>query len=76
MSNTYNSIHLRLSSTIHDFITKKSFEAGISKQQIIRTMIEKCLSDEYGENVVLNGNKIKEQISNKHEILTNNQKLD
>ena len=66
MSRNYNSIHLRISSVIHDFLNKKSFEVGISKQEIIRTMIEKCLSEEYGENVILNANKIREQLTNKN----------
>jgi hypothetical protein len=30
-------------------------------------MIEKCLSDEYGENIILNARKIKQQIKNEYE---------
>ena len=62
MFREYDKIALRISPIIHDFLNKKSLESGVSKQQIIRTMIEKCLSDEYGENVILNAKKIKEQI--------------
>ena len=48
-------------------MNKKSQESGVSKQQIIRVMIEKCLSDEYGENIILNARKIKQQIKNEYE---------
>jgi hypothetical protein len=66
MFREYDKIALRISSTIHDFLNKKSIESGVSKQQIIRTMIEKCLSDEYGENVILNAKKIKEKLLNEN----------
>jgi len=77
MFREYDNIRLRISPAIHDLITKKSIESGLSKQDIIRTMIVKCLSDEYGENVILNANKIREQIINKnYEVSTDDQKLD
>lgn len=65
MSRDYDYIHLRISPVVHDFLNRKSHESGVSKQQIIRTMIEKCLSDEYGENIILNAQKIKNQLLNK-----------
>jgi hypothetical protein len=77
MFREYDNIRLRISPVIHDFLTKKSIESGVSKQHIIRTMIEKCLSEEYGDNVILNANKIRQQLTNKnYEISTDDQKLD
>jgi hypothetical protein len=67
MFREYDNIRLRISPIIHDFLNKKSQESGVSKQQIIRVMIEKCLSDEYGENIILNARKIKQQIKNEYE---------
>jgi len=64
-SRQYDLIGLRISPVVHDFLNRKSHESGVSKQQIIRTMIEKCLSDEYGENIILNAQKIKNQLLNK-----------
>jgi hypothetical protein len=64
MFREYDKINLRISPVIHDFLNKKSVESGVSKQQIIRTMIEKCLSDEFGENIILNAQKIKTKITN------------
>jgi len=61
-SRQYDLIGLRVSPVIHDFLNRKSHESGVSKQQIIRTMIEKCLSDEYGENIILNAEKIKNKL--------------
>lgn len=69
MFREYDKINLRISPVIHDFLNKKSVESGVSKQQIIRTMIEKCLSDEFGENIILNAQKIKSKIIN-HETTT------
>lgn len=62
MFREYDKINLRISPVIHDFLNKKSVESGVSKQQIIRTMIEKCLSDEYGDNIILNAKKIREKL--------------
>lgn len=67
MFREYDNVRLRISPVIHDFLNKKSLESGVSKQQIIRTMIEKCLSEEYGENIILNAKKIREQISKQYE---------
>jgi hypothetical protein len=67
MFREYDNIRLRISPIIHDFLNKKSQESGVSKQQIIRVMIEKCLSDEYGENIILNARKIKQQIKKEYE---------
>ena len=76
MFREYDKINLRISAVIHDFLNKKSIESGVSKQQIIRTMIEKCLSEEYGENIILNAKKIRDQITSKNEVSTHDQKLD
>lgn len=70
MSRTYDFIHLRISPVVHDHINKISFESGISKQAIIRQMINKCLTDIYGADVVLESNKINKQIHNEKINLT------
>ena len=67
MFREYDNIRLRISPVIHDFLNKKSAESGVSKQQIIRTMIEMCLSQEYGDNIILNAKRIREQITKQYE---------
>lgn len=60
-------IHLRIARSLYDIINKLSHESGLSKQDVIRQMIISQLETKYGDNIMMNITKVKQQIKQEYE---------
>ena len=55
-------IHFRCPRILADLLNKESFSTGLSKQDVLRQIIKKHYSEQYGLDVMLEQDRLRKQI--------------
>jgi len=60
MSNSKSQlVHLHMPTVLYDMVARESFQAGTSKQEIVRQILKNHFSKKYGKDVYLEREEIK-----------------
>ena len=52
-------VHLNIPTVLYDMVARESFQAGTSKQEIVRQILKNHFSKKYGKDVYLERDEIK-----------------
>jgi len=68
IANDQQFVHLRVPKFMYELLARESFISGLSRQEVIRQMIKRCLNEKYQCDILLRSDKVREQIEKEQHI--------